>query len=1473
MVHPKKGLPTCDGHAFCEIPRMNFEPKRAAAFGATAAPPLLNSRPSAVATLYLDFDGEVVTDPAWNNGQTITAASYTLSASEISAIVSHVGEDFAPFNINVSTDVERYNAAPVTRRMRCIITPTTTAGPGTGGVAYIDSFAEAGTFDFFSPTIPCWVFNSSVVGIAEAVSHELGHTLGLDHDGRTSPVEDYFAGHGSGVTGWAPIMGVGYYKSVVQWSKGEYQYANRQEDDVAIIAGSTNGFGYASDEAGSTAGNSAALGFSSLSSIAQNGVISSAEDADVFSFSTAGGTVSISANPAAVSPNLDISLEIKDSAGNVVASSNSVSVLDASITSSLAAGSYYLVVKGASVPDGITVGYSTYGSIGAYSLTGSVPKVAPAPQSYTWLGGDGSWNDASKWSPTGFPQSAGDTASFNSGSGTITLSQSFSPDSVTLEAGANYQFVGAGGLSGGGTLNVNGALTIANTNNASGTTSIGAGGSLQIGNNNTSGSIGNGSIVNNGTLYLSRSDDTTVTNIISGSGAVNQFSFGTTTLSGANTYNGGTTIGRGVLSISADNNLGAASGSVSLNGGTLKTTAGVTNTHTITVGSENGALNLSGGQLTLGSPNTLLGSGVLSVSGGNLRADSRQSYSGLMRLDSGGSFEYRASGASAGTFAVNGTGNGVAATSGELIALSGVTVSNPLTVNGGILSFESGTAGAFAGPISLGTSGAQVATRDWSGNKTTGRNGTISGLISGSGGLTKSNFAGTLILSNNNTYSGATQIQGGILNVLSTSGLPLPSASPVTVNSGATLLFQDHAGNVPNINNPMNLGGSGFGGIGALNFYNSTNFSLTGNVVLASDTLIKIDPQNQTPSSGALTFSGAISGTGGLTVWSAGNSTSNGVPVVIGSSNNSYTGVKTTFTSSNLNTTTPFIVTLNGINSLPETSNLTLGGSPGANGDVSVVCNNSYQGLSSLTTGIGATGIYKVVGTYAPSISTLAINNSGADTFNGILSGLFGLTKSGAGALTLGGNNSYSGLTQVTGGTLRLNVSNFDEVLGALQVKNGALVDVVFAGGTTGVVKFAESNGLAWNGTVAINGYRGAQSHLSFGAEQTLTTAQLAQIYFVSPDGVNVNGAAKQLANGEIVPILPASSGLIISEFRFHGITSSDEYVELYNNTGAPLNISGWSIRTNTGTAGSPVFQTATAPANTVIPARGHFLFTGAGFSLSSYFGASGTSLGADASDDSGVALFNANNVQQDAVGFTTSATALRQAPGLPSAPTADGTAINQTAFMRDFTISQPMISGNSSNDFVFVSTSGNTPVAGSPSAVTPQIGAPNPEGLSSPSFANDKIGTLLLDASVSSAVEPNRKRIGSGDGGTMQVRRILVNNTGKPLTRVRFIATRITSLGAPAIFSSGQADVRLISIGDQPNVSTSTGSVTVYGTSLEAPTQASPGGGLGSSVSFDAMLSTPLAAGASRAYAFNLQVVKAGNFFVAFNIQALPNP
>lgn len=368
----------------CHIPRPNNEPRGAAAVGRrTSAVPILNSRPSAIATVYMDFDGEVVNDISWNEGNTINALAYDLSDAQINQIFDRMEEDFAPFNLNITTDRAKYNAAPVGLRMRCIVTPTDAAGPGAGGIAYLNSFAQAGTASF-SSTIPCWVFNQRPNDIAEAASHEIGHTFGLTHDGRNLPSEqeEYFEGHGSGATGWAPIMGASYYQPVTQWSKGEYKFANNQQDDLAIISNAANGFGYAADEAGDSRGAAADLSLANSTTPSQKGIITQASDADFYKFSTAGGSISLNAASLSSSPNLDIRLELQNSEGTVVASSNPIGALNASISQNLSPGNYFLKVQGTGEGDPLTTGYSNYGSIGAYVITGYLPPglsvVGPA---------------------------------------------------------------------------------------------------------------------------------------------------------------------------------------------------------------------------------------------------------------------------------------------------------------------------------------------------------------------------------------------------------------------------------------------------------------------------------------------------------------------------------------------------------------------------------------------------------------------------------------------------------------------------------------------------------------------------------------------------------------------------------------------------------------------------------------------------------------------------------------------------------------------------------------------------------------------------------------------------------------------------------------------------------------------------------------------------------------------------------------
>ena len=202
----------------------------------------LQSLPGSTAVIYLDFDGEKGPFNGWGS---FDAAPSGATNAQIKDVWQRVCEDFQAFNLNITTDRKIYDNAGSGHRMHVILTPTTTAAPGAGGVAYIGSFND-------SVDTPCWAFYWTGKNAAEVVSHEVGHTLGLGHDGRVTPSEGYYGGHGSGETGWAPIMGVGYYQNLAQWSKGEYLSANNTEDDLAIIVGNNNLVDYRVDDYAAT---------------------------------------------------------------------------------------------------------------------------------------------------------------------------------------------------------------------------------------------------------------------------------------------------------------------------------------------------------------------------------------------------------------------------------------------------------------------------------------------------------------------------------------------------------------------------------------------------------------------------------------------------------------------------------------------------------------------------------------------------------------------------------------------------------------------------------------------------------------------------------------------------------------------------------------------------------------------------------------------------------------------------------------------------------------------------------------------------------------------------------------------------------------------------------------------------------------------------------------------------------------------
>ena len=142
-----------------------------------------------------------------------------------------------------------------------------------------------------------------------------------------------------------------------------------------------------------------------------------------------------------------------------------------------------------------------------------------------------------------------DTAS---GTTTVNLTTTLSPLAITVNnTNLNYTFGGSGKLSGAGGLNKQGpgTLTLVQTgvNDYAGTTGVGAGGKLAVGNGGTAGNVGPGPLTVDGTLEVNRSDSLTLSNTISGLGGLNKPGANTLTLAGAVSLAGPSTISGGTL--------------------------------------------------------------------------------------------------------------------------------------------------------------------------------------------------------------------------------------------------------------------------------------------------------------------------------------------------------------------------------------------------------------------------------------------------------------------------------------------------------------------------------------------------------------------------------------------------------------------------------------------------------------------------------------------------------------------------------------------------------------------------------------------------------------------------------------------------------------------------------------------------------------------------------------------------------------
>ncbi|CAN7657421.1 autotransporter domain-containing protein [Bosea sp. LjRoot9] len=457
-----------------------------------------------------------------------------------------------------------------------------------------------------------------------------------------------------------------------------------------------------------------------------------------------------------------------------------------------AAGSGTLTIAaGGKVSATVTTLAASAGSSGTLTLSGTSASGRGALETGQVVKGAGT---ATLTLDGGILRATRNEADFLSGFSALTLGAGgVVLDSNGFSLGVSTGFSGTGGL----TKSGSGTLILTSANSYSGATSV-ADGTLYVNGsqalsaasdytiaigtlldvNDGLGIVTTGSIAGAGQIRIEQDStletgatnaSTSFTGVIYDAGALRKVGTGTLTLTGENTYSGGTTIAGGAISIDRESNLGAFTGALTLDGGVLRVT-GTTLTgliRNIVFGAAGGGFDIADAGNTFTVTQSFAGAGSFSKAGaGTLVLAGTQSYSGattvtggILRAGQAGSFS------SASAFTVS---------AGATLDLAGFNQS----------------IGSLTGAGTVTLSAAALTTG--SDNSST----TFSGAISGSGGLTKTG-SGTFTLSGTNSYTGTTivtagklVINGSLASTVALTGGTLGGSGTiggVTIGNGATI--------------------------------------------------------------------------------------------------------------------------------------------------------------------------------------------------------------------------------------------------------------------------------------------------------------------------------------------------------------------------------------------------------------------------------------------------------------------------------------------------------------------------------------------------------------------------------------------------------------------------------------------------------------------------------------------------------------
>jgi hypothetical protein len=307
-----------------------------------------------------------------------------------------VAEDYAAFDVDVTTEdpgadaIYRNGYYDVNYGARAVISGFNNPIANScecGGVAYVGVFdLDRDEYSGITDLTPAWAWAEAGMSgkiIADIVSHEVGHNLGLSHDGLATryngePTGNDYYYMGAGF--WAPIMGAGYNRPITHWARfyrgngsgGNNLYSSNTEDDYLVMQY------YGLDLRADDSGDSRATATSIPVATPRTGVIEDPADIDYYSFIATGAAHTVTVTSPALTPNLDVLLTVVSSTGTEIARSNpaiawpggnTVNGMGATVTINTTVGSRYFVgIEGtASNPPGIA-DHVDYGSIGEYIL-------------------------------------------------------------------------------------------------------------------------------------------------------------------------------------------------------------------------------------------------------------------------------------------------------------------------------------------------------------------------------------------------------------------------------------------------------------------------------------------------------------------------------------------------------------------------------------------------------------------------------------------------------------------------------------------------------------------------------------------------------------------------------------------------------------------------------------------------------------------------------------------------------------------------------------------------------------------------------------------------------------------------------------------------------------------------------------------------------------------------------------------------